>query len=88
MGMEYILLNFERSKELKYIVNYVVNNEMRVKEFPTMKSATTFAKRCKDFRRLGARGGYDGLYHICEARDLDSVYNFAHRERNNGKKKS
>lgn len=86
--MENILLNFERSKELTYIVNYIVGNEMRVKEFKTMKSATTFAKRCKNFRRLGAKWGYDGLYHICEARDLPEIYNFAHRERNDGKKES
>ena len=79
--MEKILLNFEHSKELTYIVNYIVSNEMRIKEFKTLKSATTFAKKCKNFKRLGARCGYDGLYHICEARDLPVVYNFAHRER-------
>lgn len=85
--MENILLNFEQSKEIVYIVNYIVNDEMRIKEFKSMKSATTFARKCKNFRRLGARWGYDGLYHLCEARDLDTIYNFAHRETNNGEKK-
>lgn len=82
--MENILLNFEESKELVYIVNYIVNNEMRTKEFKSMKSATTFARKCRNFRRLGARWIYDGLYHICEAEDLDVVYNFAHRRKTNG----
>ncbi len=82
--MENILLNFEKSKEIVYIVNYIVNDEMRVKEFKSMKSATTFASKCKNFYRMGARWGYDGLYNICEARDLDVVYNFAHRENRNG----
>lgn len=86
--MENILLNFEQSKEIVYIVNYIVNDEMRIKEFKSMKSATTFARKCKNFRRLGARWGYDGLYHLCEARDLDVIYNFAHRETNNGEKKN
>lgn len=86
--MENILLNFEKSKEIVYIVNYIVNNEMRVKEFKSMKSATTFARKCRNFRRMGARWGYDGLYHLCEARDLDAIYNFAHREKNYGKKES
>lgn len=86
--MENILLNFERSKEIVYIVNYIVNDEMRVKEFKSMKSATTFARKCRNFRRMGARWGYDGLYHLCEARDLDVIYNFAHRETNNGEKKN
>ena len=80
--MENILLNFENSKEIVYIVNYIVNNEMHIKEFKSMKSATTFAGKCRNFRRMGAKWGYDGLYHICEARDLPIVYNFAHRERN------
>ena len=86
--MENILKNFEQSKEIVYIVNYIVNDEMRIKEFKSMKSATTFARKCKNFRRLGARWGYDGLYHLCEARDLDVIYNFAHRETNNGEKKN
>lgn len=80
--MENILLNFERSKEVVYIVNYIVNNEMRIKEFKSMKSATTFARKCRNFRRLGAR--LDGLYHLCEAKDLDVIYNFAHRRKTNG----
>lgn len=70
--MKNILKNFERSKEIVYIVNYIINNEMRIKEFKSMKSATTFARKCKNFRRLGARWGYDGLYHLCEARDLNT----------------
>lgn len=80
-AMENILKDFEKAKDVSYIVNYIVKNEMRIKEFKTMKSATTFAKRCKNFRRLGAKWGYDGTYHICEAWDLEDVYNFAHREK-------
>jgi len=80
--MENILLNFEKSKEIVYVVHYVVNNKMRVKEFKSMKSATTFARKRKNFRRMGARWGHDGLYHLCEAWNLDVIYNFAHRERN------
>ena len=33
-------------------------------------------------RQTMAKCGYDGLYHLCEARDLDVIYNFAHRETN------
>lgn len=86
--MENILKSFEEAKDVSYIVNYIVGNEMRVKEFKTIKSATTFAKKCRNFKRLGAKWGYDGLYHLCEARNLNDVYNFAHRERNNGGKES
>lgn len=86
--MENILKDFEKAKDVSYVVNYIVNNEMRIKEFKTMKSATTFAKKCKNFRGLGAKWGYDGTYHICEARDLEPVYNFAHREKQNGEKKN
>lgn len=86
--MENILKSFEEAKDVSYIVNYIVNNDVRVREFKSMKSATTFAKKCRNFKCLGAKWGYDGLYHLCEARDLELIYNFAHREKENGKKKS
>lgn len=54
--MENILKNFEESKEIVYIVNYIVNNEMCIKEFKSMKSATTFARKCRNFRRLAQDG--------------------------------
>lgn len=83
-------ISFEDLKKFKdstYIVNYIENKEMKVKEFQTIKAATEFAHKCENFRRIGLKIERH-LYNVCEAKDLESVYNTICKETNNGKKKS